>query len=485
MSDTTKQNPMLYLRDPKKGWHEECAVVGVNGIPRAAEMAYMALYALQHRGQESSGIVSSGKASMLQHKGPGLVAEVFNPQALEGLTGFSAVGHNRYSTSGGSRNDNIQPLKVTCQGGEIALAHNGQLVDADNIRKRMEAKGSIFQTTADSEIILHYIASSTKSTVEERILEAFQQVDGAFSITMLVGETVYAVRDPHGFRPLVLGALDNGAIVASETCALDIVDATFTREVEPGEIVALENGTVRTVAHLKPAGLHKCVFELIYFARPDSTVFGESVDRVRRRMGRRLAEEHPVDADCVIAVPDSSNSAALGYAEASGLPFELGLIRNHYIGRTFIRPGQGAREAGVRVKYNMVKSILEGKRVIMVDDSIVRGTTSRKLVKLLRKGGVKEIHFRVASPPVVGPCYYGIDTPSHAELIAANHSLEDICSFLGVDSLGYLSEEGVQTCVQAPSEYCYACFTNTYPIPPTGDQAVRSQEAEPVGSRKS
>jgi len=472
---------------------DECGVVGVTGNPNAAEIAYLALYALQHRGQESSGIVTSHQGRFHQHKGMGLVAEVFQKGALDGLPGAQAIGHNRYSTAGESNPDNAQPVRVTYHGGSLALAHNGQLVNAATIRRRMEEAGSIFQTTSDSEILVHLIAASRENTLEDRLLDALRRVEGAFSITLLAGDTVYAARDSHGFRPLTIGRLDEGWIAASETCALDIVEADFVREVEPGEVVRLDGDGVTTVGRLPRTELHHCVFELIYFARPDSTVFGESVDRVRRLLGRQLAREHPAPVDCVIAVPDSSNSAALGFAEESGLPFELGLIRNHYIGRTFIRPGQRSREAGVRVKYNMVRSLLHGKSIAVIDDSIVRGTTSQKLVKLLRRGGVREIHFRVASPPVMGPCYYGIDTPSRTELIAANNDLDAIRKYLGVDSLGYLSEEGLRTCVARPGDHCYACFNTRYPIPP--DREIRAGKGdlrpvdvpepagEPTGSR--
>lgn len=444
---------------------EKCGVVGVVEHPDAAEIAYLALYALQHRGQESAGIVAVDGGTFRQHRGMGLVGEVFAGDVLRTLRGASAIGHNRYSTAGGSSAANVQPICVNYHGGDLAVAHNGQLVNAMELRKGMEARGSIFQTDSDTEVMIHLIAASSAAREEDRILEALGKVRGAFSITLITPGAVYAARDSHGFRPLVLGKLDRGWIAASETCALDIVEAEFLREVEPGELVRLDADGPRTVGRLPSTPEYRCVFELIYFARPDSTVFAESVDRVRRGLGRRLAEEHPAEADCVIAVPDSSNSAALGYAEASKLPFELGLIRNHYIGRTFIRPGQISREAGVRVKYNPVLPLLRGKRIVLVDDSIVRGTTSRKLVKLLRRGGVREIHFRVASPPVLGPCYYGIDTPSRRELIAAQHDLAAIRRYLGVDTLGYLSLEGLRTCVQRPSDHCYACFSNVYPVP--------------------
>ena len=443
---------------------DECGVVGVSGVRDAAEVAYLALYALQHRGQESSGIVSSDRGGFHVHRGMGLVSDVFTPGVLKGLPGAQAIGHNRYSTHGGSTLRNAQPIWVTYHGGDLAIGHNGQLTNASTLRKTMEANGSIFQTTSDTEVIVHLVAQSDAGAFEARLMDALRKVEGAFSVTLLAREGVYAARDSYGVRPLVIGRLDEGWIVTSETCALDIVEADYVREVEPGEVIALGPEGPRTVGRLPRTPLHQCVFELIYFSRPDSVVFGEPVDRVRRRLGRQLAREHPADADCVIAVPDSSNSAALGFAEESGIPFELGLIRNHYIGRTFIRPGQLSREAGVRVKYNVVTPILKGKRVVVVDDSIVRGTTSRKLVKLLRRAGVKEVHFRVSSPPVVGPCFYGIDTPSREELIGANHSLEEIKSYLGVESLGYLSEAGLRAAVSAPSEHCYACFTAKYPI---------------------
>jgi amidophosphoribosyltransferase len=458
---------------------DECGVVGVSGAPDAAEVAYLALYALQHRGQESSGIVTSDRGQFHVHRGMGLVSDVFTPAALKDLSGSQAIGHNRYSTRGGATLRNAQPIWVTYHGGDLALGHNGQLTNASTVRKKMEANGSIFQTTSDTEIIVHLLAQSEAGAFEARLMDALRKVEGAFSLTLIAREGVYAARDSYGVRPLVIGRLDEGWIVTSETCALDIVEAEYVREVEPGEVIALGPDGPRTVGRLPRTPLHQCVFELIYFSRPDSVVFGEPVDRVRRRLGRQLAREHPAEGDCVIAVPDSSNSAALGFAEESGIPFELGLIRNHYIGRTFIRPGQLSREAGVRVKYNVVKTILKGKRVVIVDDSIVRGTTSRKLVKLLRRAGVSEVHFRVSSPPVVGPCFYGIDTPSREELIGANHSLEEIKTYLGVESLGYLSEAGLRAAVSAPSEHCYACFTAKYPIALL-DQELR--DAIPVPS---
>ncbi len=465
--------------DSEDHLHDECGVVGVYGVPQSAEAAYLALYALQHRGQESSGIVTSADGRFHHHKAMGLVSDVFDDDVLARLPGSSGIGHNRYSTKGSSSLRNAQPIWVTYHGGDLALAHNGQIVNAATLRRGMEEGGSIFQTSSDSEVMVHLIASSRAASFEGRLMGALHQVEGAFSITVLTPEAVYAARDSHGFRPLVVGRLRGGWIVASESCALDIVEAEFVREVEPGEVVAMDERGLRTVGRLPATPLHKCVFELIYFSRPDSVIFGEPVDRVRRRLGRRLAEEHPTEADCVISVPDSSNSAALGYSEASGLPFELGLIRNHYIGRTFIRPGQHLREAGVRVKYNAVRPILEGKRVVVVDDSVVRGTTSHKLVRLLKRAGVKEVHLRIASPPIVGPCYYGIDTPERQELIAANSTLEEIQAYLGVASLGYLSEEGLRSAVKAPSEHCYACFTGRYPVRLVDETLRRAVEGTP------
>ncbi len=460
--------------------NDECGVAGVFGVPGAAEALYMALYALQHRGQESTGIVTADGGRFHHHREMGLVSDVFAGDVLHGLPGSMGVGHNRYSTKGASSIRNAQPIWVTYHGGDLALAHNGQLVNAASLRRGMEESGSIFQTTSDSEVMVHLIAASRASTFESRLMGALHQVQGAFAITALTGETLYGARDTHGFRPLVVGRLGDGWILASETCALDIVEATFVREVEPGEVVAIDGAGLRTVGRLPQGPLHKCVFELIYFSRPDSVVFGESVDRVRRALGRQLAEEQPAEGDCVIAVPDSSNSAALGYAEVSGLPFELGLIRNHYIGRTFIRPGQILREAGVRVKYNTVRPILEGKRVVVVDDSVVRGTTSAKLVSLLRRAGVTEVHLRVASPPIIGPCLYGIDTPVESELVAANHTMDEIAAHLKVDSLGYLSLEGLRASVAAPSEHCYACFTGDYPVPGS-DEEIRRREGRSPG----
>ena len=443
---------------------EECGVFGIHGAENAARLTYAGLYSLQHRGQESAGIVATDGGEFRAHRGLGLVSDVFAGGELEGLTGHIAIGHNRYSTTGRNLKSNAQPLVVNFREGEMAIGHNGNLVNALALRREMEEKGSIFQTTSDTEVILHLIARSKATELERMIPEALARCQGAYSLVLLAGETLIGVRDPRGFRPLCLGKRGEAHVIASETCALDIVGAEFVREIEPGEMVLIDKRGVRSIRILAPEPLRACVFELIYFSRPDSVVFGVSVDSIRRRLGRRLAEEHPADADIVISVPDSSNSAALGYSERSGIPFELGLIRNHYVGRTFIAPEQITRSFGVNLKFNPVRQILEGKRVIVVDDSIVRGTTSRSLVMMLRGAGAKEVHFRVSSPPIGWSCYYGIDTPNRRELIASSHTVEQIRKYLHVDSLGYLSMEGLRSCVERPDDHCYACFNGDYSV---------------------
>ncbi|MBI1795920.1 MAG: amidophosphoribosyltransferase [Candidatus Eisenbacteria bacterium] len=451
---------------PDKTWREECGVFAAVGIPRAAETVGLGLHALQHRGQESTGIVSCDeRGDFHTHKGIGLVSDVYDDALLASLPGALAIGHNRYSTTGSLTLENTQPLRVVYRGGPLALAHNGNLVNARELRRGLEGSGSIFQTTLDTEIFLHLIALSGAEDVEEALIEAAKQVRGAYSMVVLTREAVLALRDPHGFRPLCIGRLGDGYVVASETCALDLVAADFVRDVAPGELVRLDPQGMRARQALPEADPPRhCVFEHIYFSRPDSRVFGDTVDRVRRRIGHRLADEHPVEADVVIAVPDSSNSIALGYSERSGIRFELGLIRNHYVGRTFIQPHQGERDSTVRVKFNPVREVLAGQRIVLVDDSIVRGTTSRKLVRMLRRNGAKEVHFRVGSPPVTHPCFYGIDTPSRRELIGALKSTEEIRDFLGADSLGYLSLEGLLACEREPARFCSACFTGRYPV---------------------
>jgi amidophosphoribosyltransferase len=468
-------------------WNEECGVMGVVGVPKAAEIAALGLHALQHRGQEATGVVAcDDQGEFRAVKGIGLVSDVYRRDALAPLAGTLAIGHNRYSTAGGLTLENTQPLRVNYRGGPLALAHNGNLTNARVLRQGLEESGSIFQTSLDTEIFLHLLALSGTNDVEAALIEAARQVEGAYSLVVLTRESVIALRDPHGFRPLCIGRLGDGYVVASETCALDLVGADLLREVLPGEMVTIDPHGMRARQALQPAQPSQhCVFEHIYFSRPDSRVFGDSVDAVRRRLGRRLALEHPVEADLVTAVPDSSNSIALGYSEASGLPYELALIRNHYIGRTFIQPLQAGRDFGVRVKFNPVREILDGRRVVVVDDSIVRGTTSRKLVRLLRRAGAREVHFRVGCPPVTHPCFYGIDTPSRRELIGALKSVEEIREYLGVDSLGYLSLDGLLACEREPRDFCRACFTGQYPVPVDetgGKLALENLRRSPSGA---
>jgi amidophosphoribosyltransferase len=451
----------------RRSWGEECGVFAAVGVPRAAEVVRLGLHALQHRGQESSGIVSCDPQGELHsHRGLGLVSDIYGEAEMHRLTGQLAIGHNRYSTSGSVTVENTQPLRVVYRAGALALAHNGNLVNAKELRQGLEGAGSIFQTTLDTEIFLHLMALSGEETAEEALADACRQVRGAYALIVLTRGRVLGVRDAHGLRPLCLGRLGDGYVLASETCALDLVGAEYVRDVEPGEMVTLDPQGMRSRQILEAAQPPQhCIFEHIYFSRPDSRVFGESVDRVRRRIGHRLAQEHPVEADVVIAVPDSSNSIALGYAEQSGTPFELGLIRNHYIGRTFIQPRQDDRDAGVRIKFNPVREVLEGRRVVVVDDSIVRGTTSRKLVRIIRRAGALEVHFRVGSPPVTHPCFYGIDTPSRRELIGALKTVQEIRDYLGVDSLGYLSLDGLLACEREGRNFCHACFSGRYPVP--------------------
>jgi len=445
---------------------DECGVVAVSGASNAANLAFLGLYALQHRGQESCGVVSVDEfGSVHSHKAMGLVADAFDDAVLAQLPGSTALGHTRYSTAGTSSLGNAQPVVVHYRHGDMTLAHNGTLTNAGVLRDRLTDEGAIFQTDSDSEAVIHLIARSRRQTPDQQVDDALSQLAGAFSIVISIGETVYAVRDARGFRPLVLGRLDDAAIVASETCALDIMGADYIRDVEPGEVLKIHRGIVTSLRPLEPEPHSPCLFELVYFARPDSRIGGCSVDRARREFGRQLAREQPIEADCVFAVPDSSNSAALGYAEEAGIPFELALIRNHYVGRTFIHPTQAARDFNVRVKYNPVRELIDGQRVVVVDDSLVRGTTSRGLVALLREQGAREIHFRVASPPIIAPCYYGIDMPTREELIGANYTVEEIGHHLGVDSLGYLSLDGMEQVVAEFGPFCNACWTANYPAP--------------------
>ncbi|HET7224974.1 MAG TPA: amidophosphoribosyltransferase [Candidatus Eisenbacteria bacterium] len=467
---------------PTRHWREECGVFAAVGVPRAAEVTALGLNALQHRGQEASGIVScDAEGRFHAHRGLGLVSDVYRHVDFRALPGDIALGHNRYATYGSHTLENTQPLSVVYRGGPLALAHNGHLVNARELRHALEARGAIFQTTLDTEIFLHLMAQSRADDPEQALIDAAKQVKGAFSLLVMVEGAVLALRDAHGFRPLCLGRLGDGYVAASESCALDLVAAETLRDVQPGELVRLDPQGMRARRVLVPADPpQQCIFEHIYFSRPDSRVFGETVDRVRRRIGRRLAIEHPVDADMVVAVPDSSNSIALGFAEESGIPFELGLIRNHYIGRTFIQPHQSERDAGVRIKFNPVREVLAGKRVVLVDDSMVRGTTSRKLVRMLKRVGAREVHFRVGSPPVTHPCFYGIDTPSRRELIAAVKSVDEIRDHLGADSLGYLSLEGLVSCESDGGRFCRACFTGHYPVPVDAHSTLLNLEPQPA-----
>jgi amidophosphoribosyltransferase len=454
-----------------------CGIFGISGHPDAAALTHLGLYSLQHRGQESAGIVSADRGEVHAIRAMGLVSDQFAPEKMRELTGPLAMGHTRYSTAGSSTIENAQPALVRFKGGHIALAHNGNLTNAPEIRRDLENEGSIFSSTMDSEVIVHRLAKSRAERPEEKLAEALAGVEGAYSLLVIIGDTLVAARDPFGWRPLVMGRVNDAVVFASETCALDITGANVEREVRPGEIIAVApDGSVR-ILHRPPApNLHRCVFEYVYFARPDSRVFGGSVDRARRALGRRLAKEHPApNADFVFSVPDSSNSAALGFAEESGLPLELALIRNHYVGRTFIQPTQAGRDAKVKVKYNPVREILQGKSVVMVDDSIVRGTTTRGLVALVRAAGAREVHMRVSSPPITGPCYYGIDTPDRAELIAARLAVEGIAREIGVDSLGYISLDGMlQSVPDGPNGFCHACFSGQYPTkPPSTPEKLR------------
>ena len=445
---------------------EECGLVGITGTSHAAEWTFLGLYALQHRGQESAGICSVHQGVARVRKGSGLVSEVFDGDNLGQLGGRTAVGHVRYSTAGGSLRENAQPILVRYAEGDLSVSHNGNLTNAQLLRRRLVAEGAIFQGSGDSEVIVHLVARSRAPTVEAQLRDALGQLEGSFSLVISVGSTIYAIRDPRGFRPLVLGRRESAHIVASETCALDIMDAEYIRDVKPGEVLRIGEAGIESLPSLDPVGEQSaCIFELTYFARPDSRIFGVGVDRARRAFGRRLAREHPVRADAVVAVPDSANSAALGYSEESGIPFELGLLRNHYIGRTFIQPRQSDRDFGARIKYNPVREILEGRKVVVVDDSLVRGTTSRSLVRFIRGAGAKEVHFRIASPPVRFPCFYGIDMPSREELLGAQLSVDEIRDELRADSLGYLSLEGMTGAVEEFGPFCDACFSGDYQAP--------------------
>lgn len=446
-------------------FREECGIFGIYGHPEAANMAYLGLYSLQHRGQEGAGIVSSDGKQLHIEKAMGLVADIFSTERLSRLPGALAIGHNRYSTAGGSSLKNVQPLLVNYALGGLALSHNGNLTNAGLIRDELEAYGAIFQSTSDTEVIVHLIAQSEAATLPERIVEALSRVEGAYSLLVMNEKTLIGVRDPHGFRPMCLGTLDGAYILASETCALDLIEAEYVRDIEPGELIQIGPNGIESIFPFPKVEPAHCVFEYIYFARPDSMVFGNTVNGIRKALGRQLARETGVEADVVIPVPDSGVPAALGYAEEARLPYENGLIRNHYVGRTFIEPQQTIRHFGVKIKLNPVREALAGKRVVVVDDSIVRGTTCKKIVKMIRQAGAKEIHVRISSPPTTHPCFYGIDTPTRQELIASSHSTEEIRRYITADSLGYISLEGVMSVVpKAGNSFCAACFSGRYPV---------------------
>ncbi|HAM32627.1 MAG TPA: amidophosphoribosyltransferase [Deltaproteobacteria bacterium] len=450
------------------GWHEECGVFGIHGHPEASNMTYLGLYALQHRGQESAGIASTDGEGIIFHKEMGLVADIFSEEILSRLPGHMAIGHVRYSTTGSSELKNAQPVVVDFESGSIAVAHNGNLVNAQEIRRELEVSGSIFQSSMDTEVIVHLIARSRKERIEDRIVDALNQVRGAYSLLFMTRDKLIGVRDPHGIRPLALGKLkgDGGTVICSESCALDLIEAQYLREVEPGEMIVVDERGVHSHRPFLPAVERFCIFEYVYFARPDSIMGGASIYEVRKALGRQLAMECPANADVVIPVPDSGVPAALGFSEASGIRFEMGLIRNHYVGRTFIEPQQSIRHFGVKIKLNAVRGVVSGKRVVVVDDSIVRGTTGRKIIKMIRAAGAKEVHLRISSPPTCYPCFYGIDTPLRRDLIAATHTQEESNTYLTSDSLGYLSMEGLHACVpNRQTTYCDACFSGRYPVP--------------------
>ncbi len=456
----------FHCLDPFDKFHEECGVFGVFGHPEAANLTYLGLYALQHRGQEGAGICSSDGRQLYLEKAMGLVADIFSEKRLKKLPGHIAIGHNRYSTAGSSVLKNVQPIVANFSLGALALAHNGNLVNATELRATLEEEGAIFQSTSDSEVVVHLIAHSKGDSMEDRVVQALREISGAYSLLILRERELIAVRDPYGVRPLCLGQVDGAYVVASETCAFDLINATYIRDIEPGEMVIINDEGVHSHRIMLSQRKAFCIFEFIYFARPDSNIFGgQNVNEIRKEFGRQLARESGVEADLVIPVPDSGVPAALGYAEESGIPFDFGLIRNHYIGRTFIEPKQNIRHFGVKIKLNPVKKLIQGKRIVVIDDSIVRGTTSKKIVKMLREtGGAKEVHLRISSPPTVMPCYYGIDTPTRQELIASSHGVEEIRKFVTADSLAYLNLEGLKQIVPEADHYCSACFDNLYPI---------------------
>ena len=449
-------------------FHEECGVFGIYGHPEAANLAYLGLYSLQHRGQESAGICSSDGSKLFCRKDMGLVAEIFTEPVLKELSGAAAIGHTRYSTAGQSASLNAQPFVVECSKGQIAVAHNGNLTNAIDVRRDLEMSGSIFQANSDTEVIVHLIARSPENQLKKALRESLLRMEGAYSLAMLAKGCLIIARDPYGFRPMAFGQLEHNGhtayVFASETCAFDLIGAKYVSEVEPGEMVIVDSDGLHREQFSPTQNRCHCVFEHVYFSRPDSVVFGRSVQKSRELLGHLLAREAPVEADIVVPLPDSGVDAAIGYAAESGIPYRMGLIRNHYVGRTFIEPKQSIRDFGVKLKLNPVRSVIEGKRVILVDDSLVRGTTSQKIVRIIRQAGAKEVHLRISCPPTVSPCYYGVDTPDNNELIAANHSIDRIRDHTEADSLAYLSLEGLKQAVRdTQGNYCYSCYTGQYP----------------------
>jgi amidophosphoribosyltransferase len=473
-------------------FHDECGVFGVFGHPEAANLAYLGLYALQHRGQESAGIVSSDGTELHLHRAMGQVEEIFQPSVLAQLPGSLAIGHTRYSTAGDKALLNAQPIMIDCNKGKVALGHNGNLTNAAEWRRKLEHRGSIFQTNSDTEVIVHLIARSQARNLSGALGDALNQVEGAYSLLVLTADELYAVRDPRGFRPLCLGKLTTPGgfvawLVASETCAFDLINAQYVREIAPGEMVRISKSGIESIHFAPEKPLQQCIFEHVYFSRPDSIIFGRSVNESREMLGRLLAREHPVEADIVVPVPDSGVPAAVGYALESKIPFRMGLIRNHYIGRTFIEPSQAIRNFGVKLKLNPIRGLLEGQRVVLVDDSIVRGTTSRKIVRMVRDVGAKEVHVRISCPPTISPCYYGVDTPTREELIASSNTPEEICKFLGADSLGYVSMPALRQAVaDTEGKFCTSCYTGLYPTDlvqlEVRESASNGKSAEPIPS---
>ncbi|HXN20701.1 MAG TPA: amidophosphoribosyltransferase [Candidatus Binatus sp.] len=458
----TAMNGLIQLEDDH--FHDHCGVFGVFGHPEAAKMAYLGLYALQHRGQESAGIASTDGLEVHVHKSLGHVQDIFTPSVIAKLPGDAAIGHTRYSTAGDTSLMNAQPVVIDCNKGKLALGHNGNLTNALEVRRKLEHRGSIFQSTSDTEVIVHLIARSSARNLSGAIADALNQVEGAYSLLLLTRDEIYAIRDPRGFRPLCLGRLNGAWVAASETCAFDLIDAEYVREVEPGEMVRISRSGLESIRFAPEKPHQYCIFEHVYFSRPDSVVFGRPVNESREQLGRLLAQEHPLQADIVTPVPDSGVPAAIGFAAESGIPFRMGLIRNHYVGRTFIEPQQAIRDFGVKLKLNPIRRMLEGKRVVLVDDSIVRGTTSRKIVRLVREAGATEVHVRISCPPTISPCYYGVDTPRREELIGANNSVEEIRQFLGADSLGYLSLKSLRAALgDTEGKFCTSCYTGSYP----------------------